>query len=69
MGMRTGAIFLTVSGLVLAAAAYEQVCAECHRSDQRGTGLFRGFTPALSPEIYQPTGGKASYVFALAEAR
>ena len=30
-----------------------------------GTGLFRGVTAALSPEIYQPTGGNALYVFAL----
>ena len=30
-----------------------------------GAGLFRGVTAALSPEIYQPAGGNALYVFAL----
>ena len=34
-----------------------------------GTGLFRGVTAALSPEIYQPTGGNALYVFELAGER
>jgi alcohol dehydrogenase (cytochrome c) len=30
-----------------------------------GTGLFRGVTAALTPDIYQPTGGNALYVFEL----
>ena len=57
--MRTDAIVLTVSGLVLWAAA-----AAAQPADPGGV-----FTAALSPEIYQPTGGNALHVFALAEAR
>ena len=34
-----------------------------------GTGLFRGVTAALAPDIYQPTGGNALYVFELAGER
>ena len=30
-----------------------------------GLGMFRGMTATLSPEIYQPTGGNALYVFEL----
>ena len=30
-----------------------------------GAGLFRSVTATLSPEIYQPVGGNALYVFAL----
>ena len=57
--MRTDAIVLTVSGLVLWAAA-----AAAQPADPGGV-----FTAALSPEIYQPTGGNALHVFALSEAR
>ena len=34
-----------------------------------GTGLFRTVTATLSPEIYQPTGGNALYVFALVDGQ
>ena len=57
--MRTDAIILTVSGLVLWAAA-----AAAQPAEPGGV-----FTAALSPEICQPTGGNALYVFAPAEAR
>ncbi len=30
-----------------------------------GLGMFRGMTATLSPEIYQPNGGNALYVFEL----
>jgi alcohol dehydrogenase (cytochrome c) len=31
-----------------------------------GLGVFRALTAAMSPEIYQPEGGNALYVFELA---
>ncbi len=33
-----------------------------------GIGVFRALTAVLSPEIYQPTGGQALYVFELGES-
>ena len=32
---------------------------------QTGIGVFRALTATLAPEIYQPTGGQAIYVFEL----
>ena len=32
-----------------------------------GIGVFRAMTAVLYPDIYQPTGGQALYVFELAE--